>query len=209
MIYDDIGFCLPAITETIFVIADNIVSFWAITGIIIASLIVLKTILIRAKGGRIFVETIYMKTPIIGKIYHYSMLSRLADSIALLISSGSDIPESFRLSADTIGNEKIKRESDLISRQVESGESLLEAGQYCSTIPRLFTYSMHNGAQRNELQDNLYSLSNMYELQARSWQGRLSGILAPVLLFIVGGFICFTITAMFMPIVQLLGDLGG
>ncbi|MCF7957606.1 MAG: type II secretion system F family protein [Phycisphaerae bacterium] len=208
-IFDDLGSTLPDITRFILSITDHIIPFWTFTGIIIASLIVLKTCLVRTKGGRVFVETIYMKIPVIGRIYHYSMLSRLADSIALLISSGCDIPESLRLSAESIGNEKIKQESDLVSQQVESGESLLEAGQFCSTIPRLFTYSMHNGAQRNELQDNLYSLSNMYELQARAWQGRLSGILSPLLLFLVGGFICITITAMFMPMVQLLGDLGG
>ncbi|MBC8481170.1 MAG: hypothetical protein H8D47_00700, partial [Planctomycetes bacterium] len=65
------------------------------------------------------------------------------------------------------------------------------------------------GSQRNELQDNLYSLGQMYFEQGRCYQTRLQTILLPIMLIFVGLFILFTILAIFLPMIQIVGGLSG
>jgi type II secretory pathway component PulF len=63
------------------------------------------------------------------------------------------------------------------------------------------------GVQRNELQDNLHSLGEMYANQARAGQSRLQAVLLPVMLIVVGGFLGTAILAMFLPMIQVVTSL--
>ena len=85
----------------------------------------------------------------------------------------------------------------MIAKHVESGNPILEAGQFCNVIPKLFLYSIQLGTQRNEFEDNLHNLALMYDSQTRSWQSTLQNILLPVMLILVGGFILLTILRSF------------
>ena len=74
-------------------------------------------------------------------------------------------------------------------------------------MPRLFLYSIQLGAQRNELQDNLYSLGEMHADQARVGQSHLQIILLPLLLIAIGGVVAMAILAMFLPMIQVVTSL--
>ena len=80
-------------------------------------------------------------------------------------------------------------------------------GQLCKIIPRLLLYSIQLGTQRNELQDNLYSLGQMYAEQTRCGQARLQAILLPVMLIVVGCFLAMAVLAMLLPMVQVITGL--
>ncbi len=71
----------------------------------------------------------------------------------------------------------------------------------------MFLYSIQLGAQRNELQDNLYSLGEMHADQARMGQSHLQIILLPLLLILIGAFIATAILSMFLPMIQVVTSL--
>ena len=124
-----------------------------------------------------------------------------------MVAAGCDMPAALRLSSGATGSEKLILESEAIAGQLEQGANILEAGQFCKTIPGLFVYSVQLGSQRNELQDNLYSLGQMYAEQARCGQARLQAILLPVMLIGVGGVLAMTVLAMFTPMIQIITSL--
>jgi type II secretory pathway component PulF len=148
-----------------------------------------------------------MKIPVIGRVYRSSVLSRMAEAMAMMVSAGCDMPACLRLASGAAGSEKIILESETLAGQVEQGTNILEAGQFCKMIPRLFLYSIQLGTQRNELQDNLYSLGQMYAEQARCGQARLQAVLLPIMLIAVGGILATTILAMFLPMIQIITTL--
>ena len=74
-------------------------------------------------------------------------------------------------------------------------------------LPRLFLYSVQLGGQRNELQDNLYSLGQMYSEQARCGQSRLQALLPPVMIICLGGIVSMIVLAIFSPIIQIITGL--
>jgi type IV pilus assembly protein PilC len=144
---------------------------------------------------------------VIGRLYRNSILSRMAEAMAVLIGAGCDIPEALRLGAVSSGSEKLLLDSELVAGQIERGSTILEAGQGLGMLPRLFLYSIQLGAQRNELQDNLYSLGAMYADQARVGQAHLQMVLLPLLLIVIGGLIATAILAMFLPMIQVVTSL--
>jgi len=198
---------LPALTRAFLSMAHNVVPFWTTVGSVIAVIIVLYVVLSASAAGRRFKESILLQTPVIGRVYHSSMLSRMAEAMAIMVAAGSDMPVSLRLSSGATGSEKLILESEALAAQIEQGANILEAGQFCRMIPRLFLYSIQLGTQRNELQDNLYSLGQMYAEQARCGQTRLQAILLPLMLVLVGGFLAITIMAMFLPMISIITNL--
>ncbi|MHC4521526.1 MAG: type II secretion system F family protein, partial [Planctomycetota bacterium] len=137
----------------------------------------------------------------------HSVLSRMAEAMAMLVGAGCDLPECLRLGAVATGSEKLVLDSDRLAGRIEQGTNLLEAGDLSGMLPRLFLYSAQLGAQRHELQDNLHSLGDMYADQARAGQTRLQAVLLPVMLVIVGGFMATIILAMFLPMIQVVTSL--
>ena len=198
---------LPTLTRAFLSMANHVGPFWLTVGIIIAAVLVLYGMLSTSAAGRRFKESVLLRIPVIGRVYHSSVLSRMAEAMAIMVASGSDMPLSLRLSSGATGSEKLVLESETLASQIEQGANILEAGQFCRMIPRLFLYSIQLGTQRNELQDNLYSLGQMYAEQARCGQARLQAVLLPLMIIGVGGFIALTIFAMFAPMIQIITSL--
>jgi type II secretory pathway component PulF len=198
---------LPALTKLFLSMAKNVIPFWIIVGLSIAAIIFIFTTLSTFSAGRRFRESIFIKIPVIGRVYRSSVLSRMAEAMAMMVAAGCDMPACIRLASGTTGSEKLILESETLAGQVEQGTNILEAGQFCRMIPRLFLYSIQLGTQRNELQDNLHSLSQMYAEQARCGQARLQAVLLPIMLIAVGGILAMTILAMFLPMIQIITTL--
>jgi type IV pilus assembly protein PilC len=198
---------LPGITKLFFSMSKNVVPFWTAVGIVIAVIVALFAMLSASTAGRRFKESLLLRIPVIGRVYHSSMLSRMAEGLAIMVAAGSDMPVSLRLSSGATGSDKLILESEALAAQIEQGANILEAGQLCRMIPRLFLYSIQLGTQRNELQDNLYSLGQMYTEQARCGQARLQAVLLPVMLIGVGCFLAITILAMFLPMIGIITSL--
>ena len=201
------GSQLPGITRVFLGMSQNVVPFWTAVGFVIAAIIALFAMLSVSDAGRRLKESLLLNIPVIGRVYHSSMLSRMAEGMAIMVAAGSDMPVSLRLSSGATGSEKLILESEALAAQIEQGANILEAGQLCRVIPRLFLYSIQLGTQRNELQDNLYSLGQMYAGQARCGQARLQAVLLPVMLIGVGVFLAITILAMFLPMIGIITNL--
>ena len=131
----------------------------------------------------------------------------MSEAMAIMIAAGCDMPESIRLSTGATGSEILISEGEAIARQIEQGTNIMEAGQFCRMIPQLFLYSIQLGTQRNELQDNLYSLGQMYTEQAGHGQSRLQAVLLPVMIIFVGGFLMLAILSMFAPMISIITSL--
>jgi len=198
---------LPVLTRLFFSMSKNVVPFWTAVGFVIAVIIALFVMLSASAAGRRFKESLLLRIPVIGRVYHSSMLSRMAEGLAIMVAAGSDMPVSLKLSSGATGSDKLILESEALAAQIEQGANILEAGQLCHMIPRLFLYSIQLGTQRNELQDNLYSLGQMYTEQARCGQARLQAILLPVMLIGVGCFLAITILAIFLPMIGIITSL--
>ncbi len=203
------GMPLPAITLFFFFIARNVIPFWLTVGVIIAGVIIVFVMLSRFEAGRRFKESLFLKIPVIGRVYHSSVLGRMAEAMAMMVAAGCDMPACLRLASGASGSAKLILESEALAGQIKQGANILEAGQFCRMIPRLFLYSIQLGTQRNELQDNLYSLGQMYAQQARCGQARLQATLLPVMIIVVGGFIAMAVLSMFLPMITMVQALSG
>jgi len=202
-----VGGQLNPVTVGVFSLARNIIPFWIGVAILVGTVILIFMLLSSTAAGRRRKEALLLAIPVIGRLYHHSVLSRMAQAMAILVSAGCDMAECLRLGAVATGSEKLVYDTERLAERVEQGVNILEAGQEAWMLPRLFLYSVQLGVQRNELQDNLHSLGEMYANQARAGQSRLQAVLLPVMLIVVGGFLGTAILAMFLTMIQVVTSL--
>ncbi len=194
---------LPGLTVFFLTLANNISQIWIGIFLAIGVIFVGWTISSASPSGRRFKESVFLSLPIVGRLYHRSILARMSEAMGMLIAAGCQMSSSLRMSAGASGSEKMKFECEMLAGQLEEGEGIIEAGQSCQMLPGLFLYSVQLGAQRNELQHNLYSLSEMYSEQTNTLQCRLQGILPPIMIILLGLMIGTMITAMFLPMISM------
>jgi len=200
---------LPALTQLVFALSGHVKYLWLVLGSVVVVLVGINTLLRLFPAGRRFRESIILKAPIFGALFHSSILSKMSEAMAMTVAAGCNMPTCLRLSADATGSDKMVKESDTIAWQIEQGAGILEAGQLCRVMPRFFLYSIQLGTQRNELQDSLRSLSDMYTQQVRCTQVRLQVVLLPVMIIFVGLFIAMCVLAMFLPMISIVQSLSG
>ncbi len=198
---------LPALTQLVLSLSGHVLYFWLVIGCLVAGLVAVNTIFRSFPEGRRIREAIILHIPAFGALYHSTILSKMAEAMAMMVAAGCDMPTCLRLGPDATGSETLRKEGDIIAGQIEKGAGILDAGQFCRVMPRFFLYSIQLGSQRNELQDNLRSLGDMYAQQVRSAQTRLQGLLLPVMIIIVGFFIMLCILAMFLPMIRIITTL--
>jgi len=208
-IFEEMGTRVPRATEALFALSHSVGPIWLVLGGLGVSLVALRFLLAGFAAGRRFKETVSLSLPVLGRLYRDSLLNRLADAMAMLIGAGCDMPTCLRLAAGTTGSEWVQGECESIARHVEQGGDIMAAAGSCRILPSLFLYSIQVGAQRNELSDSLYGLSEMYSDQAHIGQGRLQALLLPLLLVVVGAFVGSAIVALFLPVVHLLTAMQG
>ncbi|HUT57463.1 MAG TPA: type II secretion system F family protein [Phycisphaerae bacterium] len=202
--FADMGHHLPAMTSALIWLGDHVVHIWAGIGAVIVVLFAGRFLMRLRPDGRRALERMLLRTPLLGRLYHRTILARLADAMAILVGAHCDLPTALRLGAGASGSENLIHECEALARQTEEGQSALDTDRFLPTIPRLMLYSIHLGSERNELEDNLYQLAEAYRTQARQWQGTLQTLLTPMLLVAVGGVMAFVLTALFMPMAAMI-----
>ena len=165
-------------TQFVLALSEHVWYFWLVIGCLVAAIFGINAILRSSAEGRRIRESIILHIPAFGPLYHSSILSKMAEAMAMMVAAGCDMPTCLRLGADATGSETLTKEGDIIAGQIEKGAGILDAGQFCRVIPRFFLYSIQLGSQRNELQDNLRSLGDMYAQQVRSATDPPAGVAA-------------------------------
>jgi type II secretory pathway component PulF len=204
-----VGGRLSPVTTFVLNLSQSVIPFWIGIAVLVVAVFLLFSALSRSAAGRRVKERFFLRVPVIGRLYHNSTLSRMAEAMALLVGAGSDMPECLRLGAAASGSELLIQDGEYVAGRIERGENILQAGQGAVMLPKLFMYSVQLGAQRNELQDNLHSLGDMYADQARTAQSRLQSLLLPMMVIVVGAIIAMNILAIFLPMIQVVRALGG
>ena len=208
-IFHDMGNELPLITEFVVFQVPILVNYVWLGIILVLVVIIFSGISCRQSTEyKAFIEKIYAQLPVVGRMYSCSGLSKLADSLALLINSGSDIPDAIELAAEATDREGIKKDCFTIAQRIRSGENFIEASQGCSNLPGIFMYSAQLGIQRNTLSENLYNISQMYHEQVKIFRGRVTAIVTPLMIVCLGFIISFCVIGLFLPLVKLIEDLG-
>jgi type IV pilus assembly protein PilC len=162
----------------------------------------------KTERGRLLVDRVKLQIPGLGKIYLHFILSRFARTMAMVLSAGSSLMESLRISTVAVDNLFLKLRLSETRRALEAGGSLSESLSRSGVLPGLAVRMIDAGEQSGSLEPVFLDMAEFYETDVDTKLSILMSSMEPALMIIMGLLIGFIVLAMYLPIFQMASMVG-
>lgn len=186
MIFDGMGSALPLPTKILLFISAGVKYYWWI-GLVLAGLAYWGYLKYKAtEKGRLKVDTIKLKLPILGGIIQKSDSARFSRTLGTLLQSGVPILDAIKLVKDIISNKVIASSLDSVHKRVKEGDRLSNALASVEMFPFLAIQMITVGEESGRMDEMLMKVADNYEKTLRNLLKRLISLLEPVLILVMG-----------------------
>jgi len=207
-IYQDFGGELPVITQIVMSVGNSVRAnaSWAIPGLLGAIIVLLFWR--RTVRGRMAIDRLMLKVPIIGPIVRDMAVSQLGRSLATLLQGGITLVESFRTASESITNRMLASSSGKVLRMIQEGRSFAESLEQAGWLPPLAIDIVRVGERSGSLKEMLDELANFYDAELEVKLNQVTTLIQPVMLVFMAGLVTFILLAMYLPLFNFISTLG-
>lgn len=206
-IYTKSGVKLPIPTLIVYKAGLAIRYYWYwIAAFAIAVFAVIR-IYTRTPGGKLLVDTMKLKLPIIGPLYRKVAIARFTRTLSTLLGSGVPILESLDITKEVAGNLVLANIITSARKYVEKGEHLSEPLRVSQEFPPDVVQMVSIGEESGNLDGMLNKLADFYDMTVNYAIKKLTTVIEPVFLMIMGVMVGVIMASMLMPIFDMVKTL--
>ncbi|HMB16396.1 MAG TPA: type II secretion system F family protein [Pelovirga sp.] len=207
-IYADANVALPLMTRALIGISGLIGSYWYLILIALVVAVMLTRSLIHSSRGRLRIDRLLLHIPFLGGLKTEYALSGFNRTLGTTLASGTPLVPAMQMSRGTLNNLSLEQEMIQAIRRVEEGSSLSDSLKRTGFFPPLAVRMVTVGETSGSLTTMLSDIADYYEAEVEHRLTRLTTMIEPILMMIMGLMIAFIIVAMYVPIFQLAGTVG-
>jgi len=206
--YDGLGSKLPFATQVCIAISNALINYsWLFAIGIVVTVVGLRQYY-KTPMGRLQIDTLILKIPIIGDVLRKVALARFCRTLGTLISSGVPILEGMDITAKTAGN-MVVQNAILKSRDaVEQGRNISTPLAETKVFPPMVVQMVGVGEATGALDAMLAKVADFYEDEVDNAVANLTSLMEPIMISVLGGIIGFIVVAMYLPIFNLANVFG-
>jgi len=192
---------IPIYTKIVIAISDFFVNygFFVIIFIVILGFWIWR--LSSSDQGKIYLDSKRLSLPLMGDLYKKLYLSRIADNLDTMLSSGIPIVRAINVTASVVGSHVYKKILNEIEDDVKSGRSLSAAFEkYPTQIPSIMIQMTKVGEETGSLGKILKTLADFYKREVDGAIDTLVGMIEPVMIVVLGLGVGVLLVSVLMPI---------
>jgi type IV pilus assembly protein PilC len=163
----------------------------------------------KTDGGRTNVDGFLLKVPVFGMLLRKIAIARFSRTLSTLVSSGVPILDSLNIVAKTAGNRIVEDAIMKARSSISEGETIAEPLTRAAIFPPMVTSMIAVGEQTGSLDTMLGKIADFYEEEVDTTVATLTSLLEPFLMIFLGGTIGTIVVAMYLPIFNMAGAIGG
>jgi type II secretory pathway component PulF len=152
--------------------------------------------------GRLKIDGFLLRVPVIGKLLTHGAIAELTWSLSMMLRSGLTVFDALKISANVMGNRLISTKLKAASEMILTGRDMASSIR-TPAIPELVTQMVSIGERTGTLDHVLLELGVFYEAQLQVGVKRLSAMIEPALILVIGGIVGFVYYAFFQAMFQL------
>ena len=199
-VYAQLNADLPVFTQMLLDTAEwlnkNLLTFFIS---IFMSLISLWIIFLTDRG-RLFRDKFLLKVPIFGSIINQNVLSKFGKTFGILIGSGVSVLDTMKLVQKVVDNRVYEIGIKKAAKQIENGSSISDALKLTGIFPGVLIQLMNTGEETGEIDKLALKASEFYSKQVDAIVDRLTSIIEPALIIVIGVIIGIVLVAVYLPI---------
>lgn len=203
-VYANMGAELPALTQTVMDMSDFFVSYgWMVLialGFAIYGFLKLKARSIKIQRR---MDALLLRMPIFGDIVRKGTIARWGRTTATLIAAGVPLVDVLNSTAGAAGNLIYEEATREIRTRVIQGLSMTSGMRATELFPNMMVQMSSIGEESGSLDDMLNKAAEFYEDEVDNAVGRLSAMMEPIIIVILGLVIGTLLVAMYLPLFNL------
>ncbi len=202
-IFSETGQALPLTTQMLIGVSSFLADCWWELALIGAGGVFIFSRLLQTPAGRLRWDCLVLRLPMVGRLVQRFNVARVARTLGVLLASGTPILTALHIVTQLVNNTFLRRALEEARTSVQEGESLATPLKRSGVFPGLFLQMVAVGERSGELEHMLNRAAEAYDEEVATALSRLTSILEPLTILVMGGVVLFIVLAILLPIFQL------
>ncbi len=150
--------------------------------------------------GKAQFDRLQLSIPYIGSLYKKLYLSRIADNLSTMLTSGISVVQATEITANVVGNDLY---ADILletSTAIKGGGSISEALSKHEAIPGMVAAMIRVGEETGELGSILKTLARFYQREVNNAVDTLVDLIEPFMIVVLGLGVGILLASVLIPI---------
>jgi|TARA_B100000287_G_scaffold75595_2_gene67563 type IV pilus assembly protein PilC len=202
-VYSQLGAGLPAATRQMIDLSNwfgaNIGFLSFMIFLVFSSLWLIS----KTQRGGFALDTIKLKIPVFGALIEQSILNKFCKTFGILIGAGVPVLETTALLRKVVDNRVYAKAIDDASDLIRDGYNISTALRRTEVFPSILLQLASTGEDTGELDDLLDRAADYYQKQVDALVERMTTLIEPLLILLVGGIIALMVVLTYLPVFHL------
>ena len=157
----------------------------------------------KTQRGGFTLDTIKLKIPVFGALIEQSILNKFCKTFGILIGAGVPVLETTALLRKVVDNRVYAKAIDDASDLIRDGYNISTALRRTEVFPSILLQLASTGEDTGELDDLLDRAADYYQKQVDALVERMTTLIEPLLILLVGGIIALMVVLTYLPVFHL------
>jgi type IV pilus assembly protein PilC len=199
---------LPLLTRIVLSISDFLVAYGIYFFIVMG--IVGTYVYLSIKNDERFanaMDTFKIKMPIIKNVFKMLYVTRIADNIQTLLTSGVSLTKAIQITGDVVGNNHYKNVMQNSLLDVKAGVPLSKSlARHQDLIPPTLVQMLRIGEETGEIGKLMGNIAKFYQREINTTIDTMVGLIEPLMIVLLGLGVGVLLVSVLMPIYNLAGS---
>ena len=196
----DSGQDIPFYTKIVLFISNSFIEYGIYMAVMVVILGFMTWKYSQTEDGKDTLDSMRLNIPYIGDLYRKLYLSRIADNMNTMITSGIPILRALEITSSVIDNRIYKAIVERTLIEVKGGASLSTSFAQYKEIPGMMTQMIKVGEETGELDSILKTMAKFYQREVTNAVDTLVSLIEPAMIVALGLGVGILLAAILMPI---------
>ncbi len=198
------GKALPPSTQMLIDLSDAIRSNGLIIIAVAIAIVVAILAFYQTKKGRLILDNVLLRMPVIGNLLVTGTMAQMTWALSILLRSGVTVFDALKIVGNLLTNRVYSDKLIEASDQILSGRDMATSIEH-KKMPPLVLQMIAIGENTGSLDQVLQELGTYFETLLENAIKRLSAMIEPAMILIIGGMVGFVYYAFFQALFSLVG----
>jgi len=199
-ILKDSGQEIPIYTKMVMALSDFLVNFgvFFLIAIVVALFFFIK--FVKTPAGKASFDQFKLMVPFVGDLYNKLYLSRIADNMNTMLTSGIPMVRALEITKEVVDNQSYRSALEMVVEDVKGGVAVSDAMAKHREIPGIMTAMIKIGEETGNLGEILATLAKFYQREVMNAVDTLVDMIEPIMIVMLGLGVGILLASVLIPI---------
>ena len=157
-------------------------------------------VVFRRPDARLWLDGVLLHMPVFGSLWRKIAITRFSRTLSTLVRGGVPIIAALEVVKRTTGNLKMTQALTASQESIREGKDLSTRLASSGLFPPMVVQMVAVGEESGQLDNMLDKIADFYDAEVEDLVGRLSSLIEPIMIVVLGAIVGFVIVSIMIPI---------